>query len=828
MESLRRSLPISPTISPAMATLFSTMRLLSLLLLLPSAMPRDTLPLSSSISVAEHKTAILTSSDGSFSCGFYSIYTDAFTFSIWYTNSANKTVVWTANRGRPVHARGSAITLRKDGTMVLTDYDDTVVWQAEGSSNGVRYAQLLNTGNLVMKNSSGRVVWQSFDSPTDTLLPTQRITAATKLVSTTGLHVPGNYKFYFTDSSILSLLYDDAQVHEIYWPDPDNGEYQNKRNRYNSTRLGGLDDAGNFSSSDFANQQALVASDAGFGIKRRLILDTDGNLRLYSLNSSDGRWLVSWIAVSQPCNIHGLCGPNGICHYLPAPTCSCPPGYVMSNPGNWSQGCRAKVDITCDVEQVQTVKFLRLPGTDFWGSDQQLAESVSLQACKNICRSDCTCTGFQYQRGSGACYPKAFLFNGKAYTAPTKSSRIMYLKLHASVNISGTSVPQTNVLVTVRQQPDCRQMSSATMVPFPDVHETSQGGARWFYLYGFVGAIFVLEFFFIIFAWFFVLRWELGASEMQAVEEGYKVMTSNFRRYSYKELMKATRKFKYELGRGGSGVVYKGILDDSRAVAVKMLENVGQCEDEFQAELRIIGRINHMNLVRIWGFCSESSYRMLVTEYIENGSLANILFKDNIILQWKERFNIALGVAKGLAYLHHECLEWVIHCDVKPENILLDQNLEPKIADFGLSKLLNRGGSNQNISRVRGTIGYIAPEWISSLQITAKVDVYSYGVVLLELVLGKRALDLAVGADEEVHKALRKLVGMLAHMLDREESSSIVEVVDRRLNGQFNYMQLKTLIRLAISCLDEDRSKRPAMESIVQILLLADESSSKQ
>jgi len=164
---------------------------------------------------------------------------------------------------------------------------------------------------------------------------------------------------------------------------------------------------------------------------------------------------------------------------------------------------------------------------------------------------------------------------------------------------------------------------------------------------------------------------------------------------------------------------------------------------------------------------------------------------------------------------------------VKPENILLDQNLEPKIADFGLAKLLNRGGTDQNVSRVRGTIGYIAPEWISSLKITAKVDVYSYGVLLIELLLGKRVLDLAVGADEEVHRVLRKLVGTLADMLDREEPSSIAEVVDCRLNGQFNCTQVRTLIRLSVSCLDEDRNKRPTMESIVQMLLLADESYSK-
>ena len=153
--------------------------------------------------------------------------------------------------------------------------------------------------------------------------------------------------------------------------------------------------------------------------------------------------------------------------------------------------------------------------------------------------------------------------------------------------------------------------------------------------------------------------------------------------------------------------IYKRILEDDRVVVVKNLEDVRQNKEDFQDELHVIARINHMNLVRIWGFCSERSHRMLVFEYVENGSLANILFKNKILLEWKQRFNIALGVAKGLAYLHHECLEWVIHCNLKPENILLDQNLEPKITDFGLAKLLSRSGPNQNESRARGTIGYI-------------------------------------------------------------------------------------------------------------------------
>jgi len=305
------------------------------------------------------------------------------------------------------------------------------------------------------------------------------------------------------------------------------------------------------------------------------------------------------------------------------------------------------------------------------------------------------------------------------------------------------------------------------------------------------------------------------------------VMTSHFRRYSYKELAKATREFRVELGRGRSGAVYKVVLEDERPVAVKKLKNVSRGKEEFQAELSIIGRINHMNLARIWGFCSEGSHRLLVCEYVENGSLANILFNDQktIVLDWTQRFNIALGVAKGLAYLHHECLEWVIHCDMKPENILLDTDFEPKITDFGLAKLLNRAGANQNMSQVRGTVGYIAPEWVSGLPITVKVDVYSYGVLVLELLSGARFSELAAGSDAEVYNMLRKLVRVLADKLEGQEESWVGEFVDQELSGQFNYFQARTVLKLAVSCLQEDRNKRPTMESVVQTLLSSDESS---
>ncbi|KAF6161115.1 hypothetical protein GIB67_007756 [Kingdonia uniflora] len=171
-----------------------------------------------------------------------------------------------------------------------------------------------------------------------------------------------------------------------------------------------------------------------------------------------------------------------------------------------------------------------------------------------------------------------------------------------------------------------------------------------------------------------------------SVENGYFAISKQFRKFSYAELKKATRKFKEELRRGESGVVYKGVLGDNRVVVVKKHGDVTQGEEQFWSEVSTIGTINHMNLVRMWGFCSKKTHKFLVYEYLENMSLDKHLFSSSV-LQWKERYKIALGAAKGLAYLHHECLEWVIQCDIKPENIILDGNFEPKIVDFGLAKL---------------------------------------------------------------------------------------------------------------------------------------------
>ncbi|EEE52708.1 hypothetical protein OsJ_35115 [Oryza sativa Japonica Group] len=272
-------------------------------------------------------------------------------------------------------------------------------------------------------------------------------------------------------------------------------------------------------------------------------------------------------------------------------------------------------------------------------------------------------------------------------------------------------------------------------------------------------------------------------------------------RHTYHTIEEATASFTGVIGHGGSGVVYKGVLDDERAVAVKVLKNVS----------------------RMWGCCSQGKHRILVSEYIENGSLAHKLFGrdgfDDDVLDWNQRFRIALCVAKGLAYLHSECSEWIVPCDMKPENILLDKDLEPKITDFGLSKLLNRDGSDAILTRIRGTRGYMAPEWVTNLPVIEKVDVYSYGVILLELVKGIWISEWVIHGIKVCEMDIRIVVRVTREKMESNEEKSIEDLVDYRLNGDFNHVQVKLMLEIALSCLEEDRSKRPNMNSVVQALI---------
>ncbi|XP_074338439.1 putative receptor protein kinase ZmPK1 [Apium graveolens] len=770
-----------------------------------SSKNQNVLERGSSLYVEDVNSNMLTSLDKSFSCGFYGVGTNAYWFAIWFTDSEEKTVVWMANRDKPVNAKGSKLTLRKNGVMVLKDVDGTNVWESNSTSSGATEAELLNTGNLVLKDHKGGVVWQSFHYPTDTLLPSQSLTKGKQLVSSLkkGGFATGYFNFYFDSDNVMRLLYDGPEITSLYWPNIAIDIYQNGRTNYNSSRIGVLDDMGRFLASD---QFQFSASDAGRGIKRRLTMDYDGNLRLYSLNNLTKLWSISWQAMPQMCNVHGLCGRNGICTYTPNPECSCPPGYERSDPSDWNGGCKAKFNNSICLKPDE-VKFVAIPHVDYYGFDLNNSKPISFSACRDLCLGDCRCQAFSYRvTGEGFCFTKGVLFNG-VHTMSFPGT--IYMKLPATLQVAGSTLLSPSV-------PKCESSNVNVQVGTSSMYDIDFKKVRWAYLYSFAAAIGAIEFLIFVSGWWFLFR-KHGTSTK--IEDGYLLISSQFRGFTYSELKKATKNFKVELGQGGSGTVFKGNLTDERAVAVKRLGNIFQGDEEFLAELSTIGKINHMNLVRMWGFCSEGKHRLLVYEYIENLSLNTHLFTSTF-LGWKQRFKVALGTAKGLAYLHDECLEWVIHCDVKPENILLDSEFEPKIADFGLAKLSQRGMPNSEFSRIRGTKGYMAPEWALNLPITAKVDVYSYGVVVLEIVKGIRLSNWVVDADnQEPEVELARFVRIVKRQILCGEKSWLEETVDPRLQGNYSKNQARTLVEIGLSCVEEDRNKRPTMASVVQALL---------
>jgi serine/threonine protein kinase len=288
---------------------------------------------------------------------------------------------------------------------------------------------------------------------------------------------------------------------------------------------------------------------------------------------------------------------------------------------------------------------------------------------------------------------------------------------------------------------------------------------------------------------------------------------TNLCSFSYEALKEATRGFSEELGRGSFGIVYKGELKAAascNAVAVKRLDRLAQDrEKEFKTELRTIGKTCHKNLVRLIGYCDEGLHRMLVYEFMSNGSLADILFGQTKPI-WNQRIGFALGIARGLVYLHEECDAPIIHCDIKPQNILIDEYFTAKISDFGLAKLLLADQSRTN-TMIRGTRGYVAPEWFKNVPVTAKVDVYSFGSMLLEIICCRKSVVLMESGEEE--KAI-----LTDWVCDCYMEGRIDVLVENDQEALEDIGRLEKWIKIAIWCIQEHPEMRPTMRMVMQML----------
>ncbi|KAH9289957.1 hypothetical protein KI387_034074, partial [Taxus chinensis] len=716
------------------------------------------------------------SKNGTFELEFFNPNgTNNWYIGIWYAHVA-EAIVWVANREAPLPNMPGMLTLGTDGYLTISDTNRHTIWSSKKTqkAKGSR-ALILDSGNFLMvgAQNTSETVWESFGDPTDTWLPGMEFWKGMKIKSWKSSVDPASGLFSLEidpapGKTQLMLLYNNSVP---YWT---TGEWtgENFPNVPESTKkprrhLGFKKISPTRMYYTFTLTNKLLA---------RIVLTSNGFATGYWLFDNT-IWTPVNVVPSQACDTYGVCGPFGVCMSNVILSCSCVNGFKPADEHAWnvdkawSSGCVRVSPLQCSVTNGTTDGFLQL--RDRTLPDDKAVKYIqehTQERCKIACLSNCSCTAFAFIDSN----PRIcnLWFGDLLNMRPSTDGLPLFIRSAASELITSSSKQRG------------RRRVHALLISL------AVGTAA----------------FAVILAFLFI--YSRGATKQRGDD-----MTTLLRTFTYKELKKATKNFSHKLGSGAFGSVFKGTLVDSTIVAVKKLESSGQGEKQFRAEISTIGNIQHVNLVRLRGFCTERSRRLLVYEYMPNGSLNSFLSHKSggeMVLDWKTRFEIALGITKGLFYLHEECRDRIIHCDIKRENILLDSNFCPKLADFGLAKLVGRDFSRV-LTTTRGTRGYLAPEWISGLPITTKVDVYSFGMMLLEIISGRRNLDLTMQESSRYY-----FPSWAATQVDK--GNNIMDIVDERIANNADVEEVRRAVQVSMLCIQKNENLRPSMGQVLLLL----------
>ncbi|XP_047066509.1 G-type lectin S-receptor-like serine/threonine-protein kinase LECRK3 [Lolium rigidum] len=786
------------------------LQLFLLLLSISSAQAQVNISRGSSLTPQGPNTSWLSPS-GDFAFGFRQVEGNSnYLLAVWFSNITEKTVAWYAKSSSdgpdaPVQVPSSSVLqLTTEGLLSLRGPSGDEVWSAGAPS--ADYARMLDTGDFMLVGADGRTKWETFDVPTDTILPTQVLPVGGQDKVLTSRLLDTDY------SNGRFLLAVQADGNLVMYPIAENSTF-----RYTSY----------WASDTVGNGSRLVFNETGrvyFALKNgtqinitsagvdstadffhRATLQPDGVFRQYvypkSTKAKEGLWSLQWIMVSSiPQNIcqrvsvsvgSGACGFNSYCTFdgtMNQTSCHCPQRYEFIDNERKYKGCRPDfVPQSCDLDEAAAAsQFEMTPinGVDWPQSDYEQYSPIDENECRRLCVVDCFCA--------------TAVFDGRTKTCWKK-------KIPLSNGNMADSVQRT-VLIKVPKNSNIES-------------QLSLGSSKWkdrkYWILGsslFLGSsvlVNILLTSILLFGTYCGFTINSKKKLQSSQSSGSSLVPPKI--FTLNELEKATTGFREVLGSGASGTVYKGQLQDDHAtsIAVKKIEKLQQeSEKEFMVEVQTIGQTFHKNLVRLLGFCNEGTDRLLVYEFMSNGSLNEFLFSDTQP-HWSLRVQVALGVARGLLYLHEECSAQIIHCDIKPQNILLDDNFMAKIADFGLAKLL-RANQTQTNTGIRGTRGYVAPEWFKNIGITSKVDVYSFGVILLELVCCRRNVELEI-ADEE-----RTILTYWAN--DCYRCGRMDLLVDGDEEANFNIQKVERFVAVALWCLQEEPTMRPTMLKVTQML----------
>ena len=759
----------------------------------------------------------LVSNGGNFELGLFSPgKSNKHYLGIWYKKISKKTVVWVANRERPILEPSSChleLSVHGDLRLFSTAPSNTLLWSSNASASSspspprTTVATLQDDGNLVVKSNATRsrsrspsstttthVAWQSFDHPTDTWLPGARLGydrgrgVHSFLTSWTDSEnpAPGAFSMVIDARGLAKFDLLAGGEHRYWTTGLWDGEIFVNVPEMRSGYFTGVPYAPNASVNFFSYRDRLPGAVGNF------MLDVNGQMRRRQWSETAGKWILFSSLPHDACDVYGSCGPFGVCSNATNPECRCPAGCEPRSSEEWrlenaAGGCVRRHPLECHGDGFLALPYtVRLPN----GSVEAPAGAGNDKACAHTCLVDCSCTAYVHD-GAKCLVWNGELVNMKAYAAnengqgdPGLAGAVLHLRVaHSEVPASSTEHSWKKSMVILGSVVAAVVLLLASLVTVVAVAA--------------------------------VLRMRRRRGKVTAVQGSLLLL-------DYRAVKTATRDFSEKLGSGSFGTVFKGALPDGTPVAVKKLDGLRQGEKQFRTEVVTLGMIQHVNLVRLRGFCCEGNKRALVYDYMANGSLDSHLFvmsgsssgpdSKQVTLTWSQRYNVAVGVARGLAYLHEKCRECIIHCDVKPENILLDQEMAARLADFGMAKLVGRDFSSV-LTTMRGTVGYLAPEWLAGTPVTAKADVYSFGLLLFELVSGWRN-STAPSSSSEGGPGIYFPV----HAVVKLNEGDVAGLVDERVAKDADPKEVERLCKVAGWCIQDEEGDRPTMGLVVQQL----------
>ncbi|WZZ83637.1 G-type lectin S-receptor-like serine/threonine-protein kinase At1g11330 isoform X2 [Brassica napus] len=716
---------------------------------------------------------------------------------IWYDKVPVQTVVWVANKDTPINNTSGVVSISEDGNLVVKDgLNRRHVWSTNVTVTvdpNATWLQLMDDGNLRLQDSRD-IVWESFKHNYNTLLPRMNLMTNLKTGENLGLTSWKSYVDPSTGNYTVSL---------VPFPFP---ELLIKNNNVTKWRSGpwngqvfiGLPDMDTLLNIDGLNlnndNQGMVSlTYANDSFMYHITLDPNGAIYQRDWRTSMNDWRVGVRFPSTDCDSYSRCGPYGSCNPGEDPQCKCVKGFVPRNNtewsgGNWMNGCVRRAPLRCQ----------RLRNSGGGGKEdgflklEKMKVPVNVEpyladeeACPKVCLDNCSCTAYAYDQGIGCMLWSADLVDMQSFLGSGIDLYIRLahseLKTHSKRILMITAPVLGVVLVAaVFVLLACRKFKKR---PGPQKDRSA----------------------------------EILLKRMEALTSGNEPTSNqaNLKElplFEFQVLATATDNFSLEnkLGQGGFGPVYKGVLSEGQEIAVKRLSRAsGQGLEELLNEVVVVSKLQHRNLVKLLGCCIEGEERLLIYEYMPKKSLDAYLFDPlkQKILDWKTRFNILEGICRGLLYLHRDSRLKIIHRDLKASNILLDDNHNPKISDFGLARVFRANEDEANTRRVVGTYGYMSPEYAMEGLFSEKSDVFSLGVIFLEIISGRR----------NSHKEDNDL-NLLAYAWKLWNDGEAASLADPIVFDECFEKEITKCVQIGLLCVQEVANDRPNVSTVIWML----------